>query len=148
MPSEQDILGLLTGTLPAEQRARVADELARDPEAGRRAFGAERLAAIAVLLGHVQRPGLPPAANPVIQSPRPPTPAVSAYEVLRDAMRAAGADGWAYRPPKDSPAPGMAAVVRAAVRSGAGRGMPVCSSSRALLRSPTRHMRSSNPARL
>jgi len=116
MPSEQDILGLLTGTLPAEQRARVADELARDPEAGRRAFGAERLAALAVLLGHVQGPGLPPAASPIIHSPRPPNPAVSADEVLRDAIREAGADGWAYRPPKDSPAPGVAAVVRAAVQ--------------------------------
>lgn len=116
MPTEPEILGLLTGTLPAEQRARVADELARDPEAGRRAFGPERLAALAVLLGHAQSPESPVVSVPVVRNPPPANPAVSADEVLRDAIRAAGADGWAYRPAKDIPVPGMAAVVRAALQ--------------------------------
>ncbi len=115
-PSEQDILGLLTGTLPGEQRARVADELARDPEAARRAFGAERLAALAVLLGHTKSPVSPPAD----QCLPPPSPAVSADDVLRDALREAGADGWAYRPAKGAPAPGVTAVVRAALQEWSG----------------------------
>lgn len=120
MPSEQDILGLLTGSLPADQRARVADELARDPEAARRAFGAERLAAVAVLLGHATNPVSPPTFPPVVPQPPPDVPAVSADDALRDALRAAGKEGWAYRPAKGAPAPGMASVVCGAVREWSG----------------------------
>jgi hypothetical protein len=121
MPSEQDILGLLTGSLPADQRSRGAKELARDPEAARRAFGAERLAALAVLLGHAGSPVSPPVSPPAVQCPpQPPSPVMSADDVLRDALRAAGADGWAYRPAKGTPAPGMASVVCGAVREWSG----------------------------
>lgn len=121
MPSEQEILGLLTGSLPADQRARVADELARDPEAGRRAFGAERLAALAVLLGQARSPGSQPPVPPA--APHPPQEAglvVSADDALRDALRVAGKDGWAYRPAGGAPAPGMASIVCGAVREWSG----------------------------
>ena len=121
MLTEQDILGLLTGTLPAEQRARVADELARDPEAARRAFGTERLAAVAILLGHATSPTSMVTPSPAAARPLPPpTPAVSAEEALREALCVAGKDGWAYRPPKGAPAPGLSQVVTGAFQEWCG----------------------------
>lgn len=121
MPSEQDILGLLTGTLSAEQRARVADELARDPAAGRRAFGAERLAAVAVLLGHTRSSVRQPAGPPAVSAPPQLADAIVATDdVLRDALRSAGKDAWAYHPARDASAPAVATVVRGALQEWSG----------------------------
>lgn len=89
MLTEENILGLLNGTLTPEERARVAAELARDPGAARRAFGPERLAALAVLLrtsapAPARVPPPPSAAKPISG------PELSAEETLRQALREAG----------------------------------------------------------
>jgi len=97
MLTEENILGLLNGTLTPEESARVAAELARDPGAARRAFGPDRLAALAVLL-------------------RTSGPELSADEVLRQALREAGQGGWAYRPAAGERGPGLGATLAAAWR--------------------------------
>lgn len=114
MLTEENILGLLNGTLTPEESARVAAELARDPGAARRAFGPERLAALGVLLrSSAPAPVLvptPSAAKPISG------PELSADEVLRQALREAGQGGWAYRPAAGERGPGLGATLAAALR--------------------------------
>jgi anti-sigma factor RsiW len=115
MLTGEDILGLLNGTLTPDERARVAAELARDPEAAQRAFGPERLAVLAVLLRtSTPAPALvttpPPAAKPVSG------PELSADEALGQALREAGKGGWAYRPAPGERGPGLGATLAAALR--------------------------------
>lgn len=115
MLTEAHILGLLNGTLPPEERERVARELARDPEAARRVFGAERLDALAVLL-RADTPAAPPASpSPPAEKPMP-RPELSADEALRQALQQAGKGGWAYRPESDPAAPGVLAALGGATR--------------------------------
>lgn len=115
MLTEENILGLLNGTLTPEERARVAAELARDPGAARRAFGPERLAALAVLLrtsapAPARVPPPPSAAKPISG------PELSAEETLRQALREAGQGGWAYRPAAGERGPGLGTTLAAALR--------------------------------
>ena len=106
MLTEAHILGLLNGTLPPEERERVAAELARDPDAARRVFGAERLAALAVLLRVPTPAPVPVSPSAPVETPAP-NPVLSADEALRQALRQAGTGDWAYRPVKDPTAPGL-----------------------------------------
>lgn len=115
MLTEENILGLLNGTLTPEESARVAAELARDPGAARRAFGPDRLAALGVLLrSSAPAPALVP--NPPSSAKPISGPELSADEVLRQALREAGQGGWAYRPAAGERGPGLGATLAAALR--------------------------------
>ena len=115
MLTEENILGLLNGTLTPEESARVAAELARDPGAARRAFGPDRLAALGVLLRtSAPAPALVP--NPPSSAKPISGPELSADEVLRQALREAGQGGWAYRPAAGERGPGLGATLAAALR--------------------------------
>jgi len=115
MLTEENILGLLNGTLTPEESARVAAELARDPGAARRALGPDRLAALGVLLRtSAPAPALVP--NPPSSAKPISGPELSADEVLRQALREAGQGGWAYRPAAGERGPGLGATLAAALR--------------------------------
>ena len=115
MLTEAQILGLLNGTLPPEERARVAGELAREPEAARRVFGAKRLDALVCLLGAGTSAPPPASASPPAESPAPP-PEPSPDEALRQVLLQVGHNGWAYRPEKEPTAPGGFTVLGRALQ--------------------------------
>lgn len=115
MLTDDQLIAYLAGTLPPEERARVEEALAGNPEALRRVLEQEQLDASLQRL-------LRPATNreqvkaSILAGIRTAPVQVSADEVMKRVLLESGKGAWAYRPRRDEPVPGVFTVLVTAFR--------------------------------